>query len=345
MPQFNIPYNNWEDGQVAFSGQVLANFNAILSALNNGIGSDNIADNTVTDAKIGLRTIADTGTPADAALLSAHLNGLANRIKAITGESNWKTDPVKSLRVIDTAVNNAVAFSNTALSNSSTALSTANAANATANAADAKANTAISTADGAVVIANNAVSLANSAIMTADGAENTVLTAVDAANQAISIANQAVVDAQSFAGNTEVIYDVFTIVSANNGDGTFTYNDGTSDIVGTITVEGFQQFVLSDSYYKDRNRIEATINDTLTRSQASGGLQEVGVTGELTNLINLTYSVDAGSEITFKYYKQLSLGGKHALAHGVGGSDELIGLNSVLPVEAFAGQMFFKVVV
>ena len=238
MPQFNIPYNNWEDGQVAFSGQVLANFNAILSALNNGIGSDNIADNTVTDAKIGLRTIADTGTPADAALLSAHLNGLANRIKAITGESNWKTDPVKSLRVIDTAVNNAVAFSNTALSNSSTALSTANAANATAALAETKA-------DAAVVTANTASSNASTALNKATQVEIDYTAMVPVLNQAVSDAEAAVVAVADKVSTEQMENYVDQVL----GD-VILGSVGQMEILGSYTaVGGETSFVISSTQY------------------------------------------------------------------------------------------------
>ena len=344
MAQINLPYNNWEDGDIAYAAQVLANFNAIIGGVNSGLDTSNLADGAVTDPKIGNRTIIDTTTPVDTATMNILLNSLANRIKTITGEANWKTAPVKSLKTMNTSVATAVADSAAAVSTANTANTTANAAVVTANAADAKADTAISTSNSAVYTADSAVLIANTADGKATTAVSTLDIAVQAAENAIIIANQAVVDAQSFAGNTEIVYDVYTIVAANNGDGTFTYNNGTANVAGVITPEGYQRLILSDSYSVGRNRIEATINDTLTRSQASGGLKEVGVDGELSTTVDLTYTIDAGSEVTFKYYKQLSLGGKHGAAHGVGGSDEVIGMKTALPVEPYSGQLFFKVV-
>lgn len=150
MAQYNIPYNNWEDGDVAYAEQVLANFNAILSAINNGIGADNLAADSVTDVKIGIRTVNDATAATDTAQLTAHLSGLANRIKAITGEDNWKTAPVKSLKTMNTAVVAAVGDSAAAVTTANTANTKADTAVATANTADGKADTAISTANTAL---------------------------------------------------------------------------------------------------------------------------------------------------------------------------------------------------
>ncbi len=54
-------------------------------------------DNSVTDAKIGERTIDQTKTPVNTGVLSALLGGLANMIKKITGKSDWKTEPRTTL--------------------------------------------------------------------------------------------------------------------------------------------------------------------------------------------------------------------------------------------------------
>ena len=71
-------------------------------------------------------------------------------------------------------------------------------------------------------------------------------------------------------GDTSVGVEVFTIVSSNNGDGTFTYNNGTEDIVGQLTAEGYQVFTLANGTYDlGQNRVEAYINDTFQRSAAS----------------------------------------------------------------------------
>lgn len=103
-------------------------------------------------------------------------------------------------------------------------------------------------------------------------------------------------------GDTIIKEEVFTIVNADNGDGTFTYNDGTINIVGQLQ-SGGQVFTLTKGTYElGKNRIEATINDTLRRSLASGGLTEIDA-----STILLTSAEGAGAEITFKYYERLGL--------------------------------------
>lgn len=110
-------------------------------------------------------------------------------------------------------------------------------------------------------------------------------------------------------GDTSVGIEVFTIVSSNNGDGTFTYNNGTTDIVGQLTAEGHQVFTLANGTYElGQNRIEAYINDTLHRSPASGGLAEISPTQ-----VALTQPEGVGAEITIKYYERISLGGEQSI--------------------------------
>ena len=215
----------------------------------------------------------------------------------------------------------------------------------TANQADSKANQAISTANNAVVVANGAVVTANQSSLLSNDTRMVLDQAMADLTDAINRAEQAVIDAQNAVGNTEIKYDVYVIVNADNGNGTFTYKDVNNvQYIGTITPEGYQRFTLNNNYYVGSNRIEATINDTLTRSQASGGLREVGVANEQSNLVDLSFPVGNDAEITFKYYMQLSLGGKHAMSHNIGGSDAFITLSESDPPTMYAGQMIFKVV-
>lgn len=110
-------------------------------------------------------------------------------------------------------------------------------------------------------------------------------------------------------GDTSVGIEVFTIVSSNNGDGTFTYNNGTTDIVGQLTTKGYQVFTLANGTYDlGQNRVEAYINDTLHRSAASGGLVEIA-----PDKVALTQPADVGTEITIKYYERISLGGEQSI--------------------------------
>lgn len=110
-------------------------------------------------------------------------------------------------------------------------------------------------------------------------------------------------------GDTSVGIEVFTIVSSDNGDGTFTYNNGTTDIVGQLTTKGYQVFTLANGTYDlGQNRVEAYVNDTLHRSAASGGLVEIA-----PDKVALTQPADVGTEITIKYYERISLGGEQSI--------------------------------
>lgn len=58
-----------------------------------------IADGAVTDPKIGTRTADDTLAPSGpSGLLGTLLSGLANRLKAITGEAGWTVNPATTLK-------------------------------------------------------------------------------------------------------------------------------------------------------------------------------------------------------------------------------------------------------
>ena len=62
-------------------------------------------DSSVTDAKIGNRTITDTTTAASGAgLLTNLLSKLGNMIKQITGKSNWYTAPATTLEAANTHI-------------------------------------------------------------------------------------------------------------------------------------------------------------------------------------------------------------------------------------------------
>lgn len=103
-------------------------------------------------------------------------------------------------------------------------------------------------------------------------------------------------------GDTVIHVEVFEIVSGNLGDGTFSYKDSAGVTqIGYLDALGNQQFILQKgSYELGQNRIEATINDTLIRSSASGGLTELG-----ENIIQLNDPQAAGAEITVKYFERI----------------------------------------
>lgn len=102
-------------------------------------------------------------------------------------------------------------------------------------------------------------------------------------------------------GDTLIREEVFTIIEANNGDGTFTYNNGNTNVIGQLGVSGEQIFELTTGVYlPGANRVEVIINDTLRRSVTSGGLQEIDETH-----VALTSPEGIGAEVTVRYYERL----------------------------------------
>ncbi len=95
---------NWYDAAATSLSTLWSKFDAATGHKHTGaandapqIGTDGIADGAVTDAKIGSRAINQAQTPQDVGQLAVLLSGLANRIKAITGKLDWKTDPATTL--------------------------------------------------------------------------------------------------------------------------------------------------------------------------------------------------------------------------------------------------------
>lgn len=114
-------------------------------------------------------------------------------------------------------------------------------------------------------------------------------------------------------GETFIKYEVFTITSSNNGDGTFDYKDR-FDVshIGQITGEGYQVFTLREgNYVTGENRISAIVGDVLHRSVASGGLSEISPTE-----IALTIPEGNDAEITIQYFGRVGIAGEHNLIVG-----------------------------
>ena len=191
-------------------------------------------------------------------------------------------------------------------------------------------------------IAELSLENSNTALTESYNANDYANSAITTANNAVFVAEQAVNKAQSMVGNTEILYDVYIIINSDNGDGTFSYKNTSDEVfIGTITPEGNQRFGLTKNYFPGLNRIECIINDTLIRTMASGGLYEVGEYSVPSNFVDLM-PVGNGTEITFKYYMQLSLGGKHALSHSIYSDDALITLKPNEPSEWYSGQMLLR---
>ena len=250
---------------------------------------------------------------------------IVNKINEVVADVNSNTN---SLSLIQEVADEANENSENAVADAETAV--------------ADAATAVSTANDALLLAGQASVVSTGALDVALNSSEIVAAAVVNVAAGVAAAEQAVILATTSTGNTQIFFDVFTIVHADNGDGSFTYNDGTYDIAGVLTVDGYQRFSLSSNYYVGSNRIEATINDTLTRSQASGGLIEVGDDDTTSSTIDLVTPVGDGTEVTFKYFNQISLGGLHAQMHNVGSLDEFIHVSETEPETTYAGQFFYQ---
>jgi hypothetical protein len=79
-----------------------------LTTLNNRLvavesGSGTVPDGSITDAKLGQRSITDGVAPGgNSASLTSLLSNLANRLKGITGETSWLTAPVTTISELNT---------------------------------------------------------------------------------------------------------------------------------------------------------------------------------------------------------------------------------------------------
>lgn len=109
----------------------------------------------------------------------------------------------------------------------------------------------------------------------------------------------------TIAKDARIIYEVFRVKRANNGDGTFTYvNEDGEERTKPLTADGKQTFELEKgSYILKRNKIEAFINDALHRSDTSGGLIEIDETR-----VALEENVVNGTKVTLKYLLKFNIG-------------------------------------
>lgn len=113
-------------------------------------------------------------------------------------------------------------------------------------------------------------------------------------------------------GDTIINEEIFTIISSNNGDGTFTYNKNGAQIIGQLNESGHQIFKLvSGSYVVGSNRLEVIINDTLRRSVVSGGIAEID-----TKTFALTSPEGSGAEITVRYYERIGMASEYTVKMG-----------------------------
>ena len=317
ITELSISYPDFQWGAVANPDEIDINNSEIVGKLNNLIN------------KVNERFSAIELPYPNGSIINRHYaNGSIDNVK-ISETANISQSKINNTAGWITNITNASnSLSTEAKNNSIEAL---NSATLSFN----RSNEAYNIAEVSLQNSNTALTESYNASVTANSAVNT-------ASNAVFVAEQAVNKAQSMVGNTEILYDVYTIINSDNGDGTFSYKNTLDQVfVGIITPEGNQRFQLTKNYFPGLNRIEGIINDTLIRTMASGGLYEVGEQSIPSNLVDLM-PVSNGTEVTFKYYMQLSLGGKHALSHSVYSEDALITLKPNEPSEWYSGQMLLR---
>jgi len=275
MPQINLPHN-LEEGKIGFAYQVMANLNAIINAINSGLTNDNIADLNIITEKL-----------ADLAVTTEKIADLAVTTEKIA-ELNVITSKLADLAVTTEKI----------------------ASQAVTSEKIAELN----------VITSKLADLAVTTEKIADGSVNLQklnLSNVDTRYYTRTLLDTGALDHRYYTkddlvpwlrgGDTLIREEVFTIVSPDNGDGTFTYTAGENHIIGTLTGEGYQVFELTQGNYDlGKNRVEIIVNDTLRRSVASGGVQEVD-----ERHVALTQPEGAGAEITVRYYERLGIAAEY----------------------------------
>lgn len=109
----------------------------------------------------------------------------------------------------------------------------------------------------------------------------------------------------SIAKDSRILVEIFTIVSLDDGDGTFTYKNSDGEIRHMPIIEnGAHVFELEiGSYQPQRNHLDIMIDDVLARSASTGGVTE------LTDLrFALTEELYVGQEITARYLDTMRIG-------------------------------------
>lgn len=91
MPLVQKPHTFANDTMLADADQVNENFDVLYDLVNGKLDDANLSPRTIND---DVAPVGNTGT------MTALMNGLANRVKAIMGEPNWRENPKTSLAAI-----------------------------------------------------------------------------------------------------------------------------------------------------------------------------------------------------------------------------------------------------
>ena len=104
--------------------------------------------------------------------------------------------------------------------------------------------------------------------------------------------------------DTSVCVEVFTVITLNNGDGTFTYENSSGQRRNKpFDTTGYVFELEEGSYIPGRNHLVVMYDDVLERSQASGGVIEID-----ERRFKFAENIVVGTEVTAKYYKWVRIG-------------------------------------
>ena len=248
-----------------------------------GIGPDNMKSGSVTDTVIGDRTVdqAIVDAYSNTGTLTKLFSWIAKTLKTLKGTTNWYDAPSDTINNIHTRVSTNSANIELGV----TALNT----HKTSADHDARYYTETELNNGAL------------------DARYYTETELNAGQLNTLYYTKAQLEGFLGGGDTNIIEEVFMIINQDNLDGTFTYNDGTQDIIGTISPEGYLVFVLQEGdYVLGENRIECIIDHSLRKSVASGGLIEISETEIAT-----TSTYKSGTELTFRYYQRIAVAAEY----------------------------------
>ena len=272
--------------------------------LQGGISTENIQDNVITDDKIGNRTINQgiTTSYGNTNKLTTLLSFIAKTIRGLKGTANWYDTPSDT-------INNIHARVNTNLTNIN-ALTTSKADKTYVDAElGKKVNT--TTYDSGISGLQTQITNTSNGL----GTINSNISNLNSDLQSHKVSNHH--DSRYYTKQEIAPYitggdsipkeEVFTIVNKDNGNNTFTYNNGTQDIIGPITAQGHRVFTLTQGQYTiNSNHLTVWIDDALRRTSKSGGIEELS-----TTTFSLKEDVSNGMEISAEYNHRVGLLGEY----------------------------------
>lgn len=106
--------------------------------------------------------------------------------------------------------------------------------------------------------------------------------------------------------DTQYDVEVFTVTSVDNGDGNFIYTNAKGEQRYKPVLDNGTKFTFeleNGTYFPGRNHLEVTIDDVLTRTVMSGGIEEIN-----ESRFAVCEPLEVGQEISVRYVKWTKIG-------------------------------------